>query len=173
MFCWGHVGLPSWGCDASGFLGPEEFLVFAMGPPLSGRACGLPQSMFVMKTFLPSGGLGSCTSCGVPYLWLALCSSACVSPGGCPSFSGWSCAIALGSSSLDLVCVGASTVYFSYVFLWVNSVFLSLLITNEGLHWWLFLSDIANHFWGRVVVFLRPPVCRHFLWLVAALLPGL
>ena len=27
------------------------------------------------------------TSCGVPCLWLALCSSACVSPGGCPSFS--------------------------------------------------------------------------------------
>ena len=68
----------------------------------------------------------------------------------------------------------------SYVFLrdvvtlWVNSVFLSLLIANEGLHWWLFLSDKANHFWGRVVVFLRPPsVCRRFLWLVAALLPGL
>ena len=75
--------------------------------------------------------------------------------------------------------MGASTVYF-YVFLrdvvtlWVNSVFLSLSIMNEGLHWWLFLSGIANHFWGRVMVFLRPPsVCRHFLWLVAALLPGL
>ena len=87
---------------------------------------------------------------------------------------------ALGSSSLDLVCVGASTVSFSCVFLrdvvtlWVNSVFLSLLIANEGLHWWLFLSDLANHFWGPVVVFLRPPsVCRRFWWLVAALLPGL
>ena len=73
-----------------------------------------------------------------------------------------------------------STVSVSYVFLqdvvtlWVNSVFLSLLIANEGLHWWWFLSDIANHFWGRVVVFTRPPsVCRTFLWLVAALLPGL
>ena len=74
----------------------------------------------------------------------------------------------------------ASTVSFPYVFLrdvvtlWVNSVFFSLLIANEGLHWWLFLSDIANHFWGRVVVFIRPPsVCRNFLWLVAALFPGL
>ena len=74
----------------------------------------------------------------------------------------------------------ASTASVSFVFLrdvvtlWVNSVFLSLLIANEGLHWWLFLSDIANHFWGRVVVFIRPPsVCRNFLWLVAALLPGL
>ena len=33
------------------------------------------------------GVVVACTSCGVPYLWLALCSSACVSPGGCPSFS--------------------------------------------------------------------------------------
>ena len=52
------------------------------------------------------------------------------------------------------MCVGASTVYFSCVFLqdvvtlWVNSVFLSLLITNEGLHWWLFLSNVDNPFWG-------------------------
>ena len=66
--------------------------------------------------------------------------------------TGWSCAFALGSSSMALVCVGASTVYFSCVFLrdvvtlWVNSVFLSHLIANEGLHWWLFLSDVANPF---------------------------
>ena len=45
----------------------------------------------------------------------------------------------------------ASTVSFSYLFLrdvvtlWVNSVFLSLLIANEGLHWWFFFSDIATH----------------------------
>ena len=42
---------------------------------------------------LASGGYGwlgvvvACTSCGVPYLRLALCSSACVSLGACPSFS--------------------------------------------------------------------------------------
>ena len=42
---------------------------------------------------LASGGSGwlgvvvACTSCGVPYLWLALCSSAYVSLDGCPSFS--------------------------------------------------------------------------------------
>ena len=41
---------------------------------------------------------------------------------------------------MALVCVGDSTVFFSCVFLWdvvtlwVNSVFVSLLITNEGLH---------------------------------------
>ena len=51
---------------------------------------------------------------------------------------------------------------------------LSLLIPNEGLHWWLFLSDVANPFWGRVVVFICPPSASwNFLWLVAALLPGL
>ena len=71
------------------------------------------------------------------------------------------------------------TVSSSYVFLrdgvtlWVNSVFLSLLIANEGLHCWLFLSVLANPFWGCVVVFLRPPWGYwHFLWLVAVLLPG-
>ena len=132
---------------------------------------------------LTSSGYGwlgvvvACTSCEVPYLWLTLCSSACVGPGGC--LSGCPCVFALGSSSLGLVCMWASTVSSSYVFLrdgvtlWVSSVFLSLLIANEGLHCWLFLSVLANPFWGCVLVFLRPPwVCRHFLWLVAALLPG-
>ena len=141
-----------------------------MGSPVSGRDCVLPQSAIVMKTFPPSGGVGSWPSCGVPYLRLALCSSACVSPGACTPFSHvWSCTFALGSSSQGLMFVGASTVCFSCVFLrdvvtlWVNSVFLSLLIANEGLHWWLFLSDVANPFWGRVVVFLRPPsICRNF-----------
>ena len=53
-----------------------------------------------------------------------LCSSACVSPAGCPSFF--------------------------YVFLrdvvtlWVISVFLSLLIANEGLHWWWLLWLVAT-----------------------------
>ena len=57
---------------------------------------------------------------------------------------------------------------------WVNSVFLPLLITIEGFHCWLFLSDVVTLFCGRVVVFICPPsVCRNFLWLVAALLPGL
>ena len=119
--------------------------------------------------------------CGVPFLWLALCSSACVSPGGCPSFSQVGPAHSHWVPLLWPWCAwGASTVYFSYVFLrdvvtlWVNSVFLSLLIANEGLQYWLFLSDFAYHFWGRVVVYLRPrSVCRHFWWLVAALWPGL
>ena len=36
------------------------------------------------------------------------------------------------------------------------------------------ISDVANPFWGRVVVFIRPPsASRNFLWLVASLLPGL
>ena len=152
-----------------------------MGPPVSGRDCVLPQSAIVTKTFAPPSGFGSWPSCGVPFLSLALCSSTCVSPGGCPSFyQVWSCTFVLGSSSQGQVCVGASTVCFSCVFLrdvvalWVKSDFLSLLIANEGLHWWLFLSDVDNPFWGRVVVFIRPPsASRNFLWLVAALLPGL
>ena len=69
------------------FLGPAVFMVFAMGSPVSGRDCVLPQSAIVTKTFPPSGGSGSWPSCGVPCLRLALCSSACISPGGYPSFS--------------------------------------------------------------------------------------
>ena len=153
-----------------------------MGPPVSGRACGLPQSTIVAKTFPPSGGFGSCPSGGVPDLRLVLCSSACVSPGGSPSFSKVAPAPSHWVPLLWPWFVWvASTVSVSYVFLrdvvtlWVNSVFFfPLLIANEGLHWWLFLSDIAYRFWSRVVVFIRPPsVCWNFLWLVAALLPGL
>ena len=76
VFCRGLVGLPYWGCGASGFLGPTGLIVFAMGTPVSGRACGLRQSTIVTKPFPPSGGFGSCPSCGVPYLRLALCSLA-------------------------------------------------------------------------------------------------
>ena len=86
-FLSGTVGLPSWGCSASGFLGPTVFMVFAMGSPVPGRDCVLPQSAIVTKTFPLSGGFGSWPSCRVPCLRLVLCSSACVSPGGSPSFS--------------------------------------------------------------------------------------
>ena len=149
VFCPGHVGLPKWGCGASGFLCPAEFMVFVMGSPFSGRDCVLPQSAIVTKTFPPPGGFGSWPSCGVPYLRLALCSSTCVSPGGCPSFYlVWSCAFALGSSSQGQVCVGASTVGFcvflrDVVTLWVKSVFLSLLIAEaESLREVLALSIV-------------------------------
>ena len=162
VFCQGLVGLPSWGCSASGFLGPAVFMVSAMGSLVSGQDCVLPQSTIVTKTFPPFGGFGSWPSCRFPCLRVALCSSACVSPGGCPSFS------QVGPVPLHwvplfwtwLVWV-ASTVSFSFIFLrdvvtlWVNSVFLSLLIANEGLHWWLFLFRYSQPFWGRVVVFIR------------------
>ena len=59
VFCQGLVGLPSWGRDAFGYLGPAVFMVFAMGSPVSGRDCGLPQSSIVTKTFPPSGRFGS------------------------------------------------------------------------------------------------------------------
>ena len=59
------------------------------------------------------------------------------------------------------------------VTLWVNSVFLSLLIANEGLHSGLFLVRYSHPYWGRVVVFIRTlSVCRNFWWLVATLFPG-
>ena len=140
-FLSGLVGLPSWGCDASGFLGPAVFSVFAMGSPVSGRDCVLPQPTIVTKTFPPSGGFGSRPLCGFPCLRLALCSSACVSHRGNPSFSQVGPAPSHWVPLLWTWLVWeASTVSFSYVFLrdvvtlWVNSVFLSLLIANEGLH---------------------------------------
>ena len=114
-------------------------MVFAMGLPVSGRDCVLPQSVIITKPFPPSGGFGSWPSCGVPYLRLALCSSACVSPGGCPSFSQVAPAPSRWVPLLWAWFVWvASTVSVSYVFLrdvvtlWVHSVFLSLLIVNEG-----------------------------------------
>ena len=80
--------------------------VLRQGSPVSGRDCVFPQFAIMMKAFPPSGGFGSWPSCGVPCLRLALCSSAFVVPGGCPSFSGWSCSFTLGSSSLAPVSVG-------------------------------------------------------------------
>ena len=85
------------------------------------------------------------------------------------------------AGAVFLACVSPSGyLSFSYVFLrdvvtlWVNSVFLSLLIANEGLHCWLFLFRYSHPYWGRVVVFIRPLlVCRIFWWLVATLFPGL
>ena len=101
------VSLPSWGCSASGFLGPAVFLVFPMGSPVSGRDCVLPQSAIVGKAFPPSAGFASWPSCGV---FLPLANAVCFSMrwSGWLSLllTGWSCSFALGSSSLDLVGVG-------------------------------------------------------------------
>ena len=64
LFFWqGPVVLPYSGFCDSGFLGPEGFGVFAMGSPVSGRACVLPPSSIVTKTFPPFGGFGSGPSC--------------------------------------------------------------------------------------------------------------
>ena len=64
LFFWqGPVVLPYSGFGDSGFLGPEGFGVFAMGSPVSGRACVLPPSSIVTKTFPPFGGFGSGPSC--------------------------------------------------------------------------------------------------------------
>ena len=57
VLCQVLVGLPSWGCSASGFLGPAVFLVFTMWSPVSGRGCVLPQSTIVTFAFPPLVGL--------------------------------------------------------------------------------------------------------------------
>ena len=77
--------------------------------------------------------------------------------------TGWSYSFALGSSSLDLVGVGGFHRVPSPLYsfgMWspfgVNSVFLALLIANEGFHWRWFLFRCSLPFRGSVVVFLRP-----------------
>ena len=72
-------------------------------------------------------------------------------------------------------CLRFSCVFlWNVVTLWVKCVFSSLLIVNEGFHWWLFLSDVATQYRVKVVVFIRHPSDRrNFLWLVAAFLPCL
>ena len=78
--------------------------------------------------------------------------------------SGWRCVLGWRSSWwLSLLCIPSGC----------GSVFLSLLIANEGLHSWLFLIRYSHPYWGRVVVFIRTlSVCRNFWWLVATLYPG-
>ena len=41
------------------FFGPEGLMVFTVGSPVAGRACDLPQSAIVTKTFQSSGGFAS------------------------------------------------------------------------------------------------------------------
>ena len=88
VLCQVLVGLPSWAAV------PLDSSVLRCSwssqwgrPPVSGRDCVLPQSAIVTKAFPPSGGFDYWPSCGVPCLRLTLRSSACVGPGGCPSFS--------------------------------------------------------------------------------------
>ena len=164
VLCQVLVGLPSWGCSASGFLGPAVFLVFMLGSPVSGRDCLLPQSAIVTFAFPPSGGFGYWPSCGVPCLRLMLCASACVGPGGCPFFSRvgpapshwvpllWTWLVWEASTVFLLLCIpsGCGHPFGSLV------PFLSLLIANEGFHWRWLLLRCSLPFRGSVVVFLRP-----------------
>ena len=76
VFYNGLSACPRGGCGASGFLGPTVFMVLAMGTPVSGRDCVLPQSAIMTLPCPPSGGFGSWPSCGVPCLRLVRCSSA-------------------------------------------------------------------------------------------------
>ena len=164
VLCQVLAGLPSWGCRASGFLGPAVFLVFTMGSPFSGRDCVLPQSAIVTFAFPPFGGFDYWPSCGVPLPQAdAVCFGMRLSGWLSLLLTGRSCSFALGSSSLDLVGVGGFHPVpspLSSFGMWspfgVNSAFLSLLIANEGFHWRCFLFRCSLLFRGRVVVFLRP-----------------
>ena len=102
VLCQVLVGLPSWRCCASGFLGPVVFLVFTLGhlfqvrsvffsvrdcdvafPPLGGFAFGLS-----------AGSLPQADAVSFGLRWSARLS--CL-------LTGRSCSFNLGSSSLDLV----------------------------------------------------------------------
>ena len=106
VLCQVLVGLPSWGCSASGFLGPAVFLVFTMGSPVPGRDCVLPQSAIVtllslllvgLTIGLHAGSLPQADAVGFSMRWSGRLSLLLM---------GRSCSFALGSSSLDLVGVG-------------------------------------------------------------------
>ena len=126
-FClWCLFGLGLVGCGPAGV---PAFFFFGGGGTL------LPLSWWF--------SLGSSYSLVVqaPCVFLKSWLSACVGPGGCPSFS---LVRPAPSHWVPLLWTGwcgrLQPFSFSSVFLrdvvtlWVNSVFLSLLITNEGLH---------------------------------------
>ena len=109
--CWGSFLLLPVFADSSGWLSDNPWLsalrcltaggvTLVFWVPRSCGVHGLRDGVTCLRSglwsssvryrnedFPPFGGFGSYPSCGVPYLRLALCSSACVSPGGCPSFS--------------------------------------------------------------------------------------
>ena len=60
--------------------------VFMMWSTVSGRDCVFLSPQSYLSLSLLWLGLGSWPSCGVTYIWLAMCSSACDGSGGCSSF---------------------------------------------------------------------------------------
>ena len=100
--------------------------------------------------------------------------------------TGWSCSFALGSSSLDLVGVGGFHRVPSPLYsfgMWspfgVNSVFLSLLIANEGFLGGGFFYDVASRlgvvssFSSMVLSELLVAGDHAFTWLVTVLASAL
>ena len=99
--------------------------------------------------------------------------------------TGWSCSFTLGSSSLDLVGVGGfHRIPSLYTFgMWspfgVNSVFLSLLIANEGFLGGGFFYDVASRlgvvssFSFMVLSGLLVAGDHAFIWLVTVLASAL
>ena len=138
------LGVP-WSCG-----GP----VFMVRSTVSGRDCVFLSPRSSRSLSLLWLGLGSWPSCGVTSLRLALCSSACDGSGGCPSFWQVGSAPLLWVPLLRAGCVWGFHPFASPASsfgMWSpfgSRVSLSLLIANEGLHWWFFLSDVATPLWG-------------------------
>ena len=175
--CWGSFLSLTVFADSSGWLSDNPWLsalrclteggvALVFWVPRSGRVHGLRERVTCLRSCLWSSSIRDRNEDFPSYWWIWFLSFV---RGPLPQtgavffglrssrrlsllLTGWYCVFALGSSSVDLVCVGASTVSFSCVFLrdvvtlWVNSVFLSLLIANEGLHWWWCHFDVANPF---------------------------
>ena len=80
VLCQVLVGLPSWCCCASGFLGPVVFLVFPLG-----HLSQVGSAIVTLLSLLSVGLLLALVR--IPCLRLTLWALACVGPGGCPAFS--------------------------------------------------------------------------------------
>ena len=188
----GFFPLASSLADSSGWLR----IVLGCPPSMGWRRCALP-GVYCQVRVLSACPRGAAMPLGASVLWCSWSSRwghlsqvgsvFFLSPRSSQSLSllrvGWVPGLRAGSPASGWRCVLACVStdgYLSYVFLqdvvtlWVNSVFLSLLITNEGLHCWLCFVQYSRPYWGRVVVFIRLlSVCRNFWWLVATLFPGL
>ena len=126
------------------------FLAFVLGSPTSGQSCVL-QPAIVPEAIPPSSRIGPALS-----RWVPLLRTRCV--WGLQPFARTGGVASASVYSFGMWSPLGSSVSFCH------------LIANEGLHWWLFLADVATLFLGQVVIFIRPPSDRrNFLWLCSCL----
>ena len=135
--CW----LAMVGLRCLGVPRPCGVHVFMVKSTVSGQDCVFISQRSYRRLSLLWLGLGSWPSCGVTYLRLALCSSACDGSGGCPSFWRVGSEPSLSVPLLRAGCVWVLQPFASpaYSFgMWSpfgSRVSLSLLIANKGLPW--------------------------------------